>query len=130
MHEDCRARHRAATAASPRAAPLASRPRTRRSAHTGGRARRGPAARWRAAGPRYACRRSHFGCGFVHDRSHFDLTVPGERDARGDLERAFEAVTLDDVEAAEVFLGFDIRTVGHDRHTCVDMHALGVGLVV
>ena len=47
-----RARPRPATAAPPPAAPPAPRPRTRRSRRSGGRARRGPAARARAAGPR------------------------------------------------------------------------------
>ena len=47
---------RAATAARRRAAPPGRRPRRRRTARSGGRARRGPAARARAAGPRCAGR--------------------------------------------------------------------------
>ena len=52
--------------------------------------------------------------GLVHQRPHLDRAVAGERHPRRDLERAFEALAVDDVEATEVLLGFEVRAVGDD----------------
>ena len=67
--------------------------------------------------------------GLVHQRPDLDLADAGERHAGRDLERAFEALTVDDVEAAQVLLGFEVRPVGDHRRTVDERHGLGVHLV-
>ena len=107
---------RPATAPRRRAAPPAPRPRRRRSGRSGAPARRGPAARACAAGPRCAGAGGHASSGgLVHQRPHLDLAEAGERDPRRDLERPLQALAVDDVEAAQVLLGLDVRTVGDHR---------------
>ena len=67
--------------------------------------------------------------GLVHQRPDLDRAEPGERHLGRDLDRPLVALAVDDVEAAEVLLGLDVRPVGHDGHAVVERDGLGDDLV-
>src|SRR5205807_1648721 len=106
----CRAGPAPTTARTLRGAPPAPRPPPCRSARTGAPTRRGPAARARATGPRSWVSGSFVVRRLVHQGTDLDLADPGERHPGRDFERPLEAVDVDDVEAAEVLLGFEVGT--------------------
>src|SRR6185503_6332438 len=96
---------RAASAPPRQRTPPASPPRRDRSRRTGRRASRGRGPTHRGR-PRRAARLS------LHDRTHLDGTAhAGCRNARGEGRRRVEVVSLEQIEAPEVLLGVDERTV-------------------
>ena len=131
-------RRPAASARPPRSTPPGRRPRRRRSRRTGGRARRGPAAPARAAGPRHggraqrpppACSRNAVHLGSVgRARSITCRTWIGcwigtpsgprhGRDPRGNLDRALLGFHVDDLVAGQPLLELLERPV-RDHRRC------------
>ena len=129
-----------------RAAPPGRRPRPRRSRRTCARARRGPAAPARAAGPRHArdVQRSpaavsryssisaaldgasSITCANLDRLLGRDAAGPGHgREPRRDLERPLLGLDVDDLEAGEPLLELLERPVGDHGRRAVGGHDLG-----
>src|SRR5919197_3996056 len=124
MRGGCRASPPVATVSRRRAGPPAPHPRTRRTARSGGRARRGPAAPARATGPGGGPRSSHLLARGNHEGAQLDGPVARIGPADGDLGRALERLALEQAIADEMLLGLDEGAVGDRRHAVAHAHGL------
>src|SRR5215469_5637426 len=58
----------------------------------------------------------------LHDRADFDRSIARAGDLRGNGNRLIEVLRIDQVVAAELFLGFGKRAVGDERFAVADAH--------